>query len=150
MKTIKTGVTSLALALFGVFITSPSNCQPAPATEPTVKVFLAATGTIEQLPTVLDGISDHLSSKGVNNKEFNYQPESRSMALDELKQKGGDYLIFLQLDFAPGKDVQASLAIQCFDRVANGRQRCGWSNKTGDGTRFAHGRFAGGCVERSV
>jgi hypothetical protein len=84
MKKTKTGVTSFALALCCVFITSLANSQPAPASEPTVKVFLAATGTIEQLPTVLDGISDNLSSKGVSNKELSAQPGSRSIALDEV------------------------------------------------------------------
>ena len=44
--------------------------QPPPVPTSAVKVFLAATGAAEQLPTVLDGISDYLSDKGVSSKQL--------------------------------------------------------------------------------
>jgi hypothetical protein len=87
--------------------------QPAP--RPTAKVFLAASGTAEQLPTVLDGITDCLSVKGVTTKQISSEPMSRAIAVDKLRQEGGLYLLFLNLDFAPGKNVRASLTMQCLN-----------------------------------
>jgi hypothetical protein len=78
-------------------------------------VFLAGTGNPDRLPDVLDGIAGCLAEKGVTVKQLGAEPKSRGVALDEMKQKGGSYLLFVSLDFAPRVNIRAHMTVQSFD-----------------------------------
>ena len=53
-------------------------------------VMLGGTGPTPHLQTVLDGISDMLSTNGVKVKMASGDAKSRTVILDEMKTSGGD------------------------------------------------------------
>jgi len=109
-------IPTIFVAVCAAFVVFASAQQPT-SPEPPVKVFIAASGAAEQLPAILDGLTDCLTAKGVHAKQLSAAAMSRGVALDELKQKpGAPYLLFASLDFAPGKQSHGTLTIQSFDR----------------------------------
>ncbi len=101
----------LGLAIVVVFCSYavPAFAQQSAQRQPAV--FLAATGAADQLPIVLDGISDCLSAKGVTVKQLSSSPTSRGISIDQVNEKGGTYLLFMSLDFVPSKNIRGSLGV---------------------------------------
>lgn len=60
-------------------------------------VILAGTGQSPHLQTVLDGISDVLSSNGVKVKVISAEPKARSAVLDDMKSSGLSTLLYVSV-----------------------------------------------------
>ena len=135
---------SIVFLLTAIFASAQ---QPETTPQPSAKLFLAASGPADQLPAVLDGFTDYLAAKNVRTKQLGAEPKSRGVALDELTQKGGAYLLFLTFDFAPNRNLHATLTIQCFD--ATGKKL--WEEETKGGmfmvnqSSYIKGMIKNGC-----
>ena len=60
-------------------------------------VILAGTGQSPHLQTVLDGISDALSSSGVKAKVISGESKARSAVLDDMKSSGLSTLLYISV-----------------------------------------------------
>jgi len=66
-------------------------------------VILGGTGPTPHLQTVIDGVSDALSSSGVKVKVNSGDSKSRSVILDEMKTSGNTVLLYLTVNQVKGQ-----------------------------------------------
>ena len=66
-------------------------------------VILGGTGPTPHLQTVIDGVSDALSSNGVKVKVNSGDSKSRSVILDEMKTSGNTVLLYLTVNSMKGQ-----------------------------------------------
>ncbi len=66
-------------------------------------VILGGTGPTPHLQTVIDGVSDALSSNGVKVKVNSGDSKSRSVILDEMKTSGNTILLYLTVNQVKGQ-----------------------------------------------
>ena len=104
-------ILSICLLLAGTIFSQETNSN----TRPSIKVYLAATGDPEQIPAIIDKVADYLSERGISARALGSSPKSRVVAVDEMNEKHGEYLLFLALDFGINKNLYGSLKISAFD-----------------------------------
>ena len=75
-------------------------------------VTLGGTGPTPHLQTVLDGISDMLSTNGVKVKVASGDAKSRTVIVDEMKASGATTLLYVTVNQAHGQ--RGKVAAQAF------------------------------------
>ena len=78
----------------GIFLVTASVC----AAQDSTMVILGGAGPTPQIQTVIDGVSDALSSSGVRVKVNSGESKSRSVILDEMKTSGNRVLLYLTVN----------------------------------------------------
>ena len=66
-------------------------------------VIIGGTGPTPHIQTVIDGVSDALSSNGVKVKVNSGDSKSRSVILDEMKASGNTVLLYLTVNSMKGQ-----------------------------------------------
>ena len=69
----------------------------------TSTVIIGGTGPTPHLQTVIDGVTDALSSHGVKVKVNSSDSKSRSIILDEMKTSGNTNLLYLTVNQVKGQ-----------------------------------------------
>ncbi|HTQ59674.1 MAG TPA: hypothetical protein VMI32_05600 [Candidatus Solibacter sp.] len=69
----------------------------------TTTVILGGTGQAPHIQTVIDGVSDALSSSGVKVKVNSGDSKSRTAILDEMKTSGNSVLLYLTVNTVKGQ-----------------------------------------------
>jgi hypothetical protein len=87
------------LAAAVMFIITSRVCTAQDATT----VILGGTGQAPHIQTVIDGVSDALSSSGVKVKVNSGDSKSRSAILDEMKSSGNTVLLYLTVNTVKGQ-----------------------------------------------
>jgi hypothetical protein len=73
-------------------------------TQSNTVVFIAGTGTPPHNQSVLDTITDHLSSKGMEVKQLTGDASAtRTIALETAKRENSQGLLFLTVDMGAGE-----------------------------------------------
>ena len=78
----------------------------------TSTVVLGGTGPTPHVQTVIDGISDLLSSKGVKVKVASGDAQSRSVILEGMKVSGTTNLLYLSVNQVKGQ--RGKILVECF------------------------------------
>ena len=94
LSTAKVLITSIAILTVTVGV-----CVAQDSTT----VILGGTGPTPHLQTVIDGVSDALSSNGVKVKVNSGDSKSRSVILDEMKTSGNTVLLYLTVNQVKGQ-----------------------------------------------
>jgi hypothetical protein len=92
--------------LAGAGIASPAVAQDS------ATVVLAGTGPTPHLQTVLDGVSDLLSSKGVKVDVPSGEAKARVVILADMKKSGKSNLLYLTVN--QGRGQRGKILAECF------------------------------------
>lgn len=84
---------------------------PSPAISSST-VVLAGTGPTPHLQTVLDGVSDMLSSKGVKVEVPSGEARARVVVLEDMKKSEGSDLLYLSVNQVKGQ--RGKILAECF------------------------------------
>jgi hypothetical protein len=102
----------LVPTLIIVLAIATSAQAPPAATSDNTTVVLGGTGPTPHLQTVIDGISDLLSSSDVKVKVASGDAKSRSVILEDMKVSGNANLLYVSVNTLPHQ--RGKMLAECF------------------------------------
>src|SRR5437899_9803661 len=102
----------LVPTLIIVLAIATSAQAPPTATSDSTTVVLGGTGPTPHLQTVVDGISDLLSSSDVKVKVASADAKSRSVILEDMKVSGNDNLLYVSVNTLAHQ--RGKISAECF------------------------------------
>ena len=102
----------IIIRVLGTSITTLAVMMGVCVAQDTSTVIIGGTGPTPHLQTVIDGVTDALSSHGVKVKVNSSDSKSRSIILDEMKTSGNTNLLYLTVNQVKGQ--RGKLLAECF------------------------------------
>ncbi len=111
---VTTMVLFVMLSIAPLRIQTQSQSQEPVRKVPT-RVLIAGSGSPSYVQTVLDDLTDFLTSKGVSIRQADAQSKSRDSYIDQLTALGAESLLYVSVDIGVGQPSD-HIKVDCFDR----------------------------------